>query len=542
MAFEFTEVELRQTKEIEEKSKIFFSQVTSPIALKWLNSKLKEGASLRGDLIYPKFKKEIHQLKSAQKERGRPRKSLEKEEELNLKDSTTKKRKSEAGLDAKSPKALKEEGKAKQASQSSEEQKKLAAEALRQSILGKVSQIGARKVSVKKQADGQGPRYILNGPMACTQPVEIIEDSSALLLAGDFAGLWARYKQEGYILLRGAVPKERVLSARAQVVGALQTLKAASKDEKILKDQPGRTIQANSGDVISGTEFYVSDEQAEKERKLWKNICNGADIQGLVNGPEVTTIISKFAELHSEQSAFDFKPLNFHPFYTWLRIKGKKEMTIEHSDYFHFYRQTVLFASPSNVTDDHIDFLPPALKEDPEARFTDSTVCERCHTTDRSHLMILCDECDKGYHLDCLNPVMEEMPKDDWYCAECNPRPLLGTVWVPLEAITVEHGTFCVLPKSHSYPQYSKPYKDFQVPNSYWKCAKGQPWHVGTFEPGDMIIFDLKTVHATTRNLLDKYRLSVDTRWCLEPQRANNGLTPGSIFIQQIKDGTIKDY
>jgi len=327
------------------------------------------------------------------------------------------------------------------------------------------------------------------------------------------------------------------------VVKALKKVKACSeKDESIIKNKPGRTIQAHQGDVISGTEFYVSEDQAEKERKLWKTVCNGPPIEGLLKGPEVTEILEKFAEKHSEQSAVQFRSLNFHPFYTWLRIKGKKEMTIEHSDYFHFQRQTVLFTSPSEVADDQLEFLPPELKDNPEARFTDESTCERCKSTERSQQMILCDECDKGYHIDCLNPPLEEMPKDDWHCSECNPRPLLGTVWIPLEDITVDHGTFCVLPKSHLYPLYSKPYKDFQVPNSYWKNAKGQPWHVGAFEAGDMVLFDLKTVHATTKNLQEKYRLSVDTRWCLEPMRANNGKTPGSIFLDQIRAGTLFSY
>ena len=33
--------------------------------------------------------------------------------------------------------------------------------------------------------------------------------------------------------------------------------------------------------------------------------------------------------------------------------------------------------------------------------------------------MLLCDECDKGYHLECLNPVLDDIPIGVWYCIEC---------------------------------------------------------------------------------------------------------------------------
>jgi PHD and RING finger domain-containing protein 1 len=33
--------------------------------------------------------------------------------------------------------------------------------------------------------------------------------------------------------------------------------------------------------------------------------------------------------------------------------------------------------------------------------------------------MLLCDSCDNGYHLDCLNPVLDEIPIGEWYCVEC---------------------------------------------------------------------------------------------------------------------------
>ena len=33
--------------------------------------------------------------------------------------------------------------------------------------------------------------------------------------------------------------------------------------------------------------------------------------------------------------------------------------------------------------------------------------------------MLLCDSCDNGYHLDCLNPVLDEIPIGELYYVEC---------------------------------------------------------------------------------------------------------------------------
>ena len=33
--------------------------------------------------------------------------------------------------------------------------------------------------------------------------------------------------------------------------------------------------------------------------------------------------------------------------------------------------------------------------------------------------MLLCDDCDTGYHLGCLNPPLKSVPSGSWYCPKC---------------------------------------------------------------------------------------------------------------------------
>ena len=47
------------------------------------------------------------------------------------------------------------------------------------------------------------------------------------------------------------------------------------------------------------------------------------------------------------------------------------------------------------------------------------TFCEVCARSDREDELLLCDGCDKGYHMACLNPPLEEIPYGSWYCDNC---------------------------------------------------------------------------------------------------------------------------
>ncbi|OPJ73735.1 PHD and RING finger domain-containing protein 1 isoform B [Patagioenas fasciata monilis] len=51
----------------------------------------------------------------------------------------------------------------------------------------------------------------------------------------------------------------------------------------------------------------------------------------------------------------------------------------------------------------------------------DPTFCEVCGRSDREDRLLLCDGCDAGYHMECLNPPLSEVPVDEWFCPVCVP-------------------------------------------------------------------------------------------------------------------------
>ncbi|CDP04739.1 unnamed protein product [Coffea canephora] len=46
--------------------------------------------------------------------------------------------------------------------------------------------------------------------------------------------------------------------------------------------------------------------------------------------------------------------------------------------------------------------------------------CQECGRGDNEEEILLCDKCDKGYHLDCLRPIVPRVPFGHWYCPSCS--------------------------------------------------------------------------------------------------------------------------
>ncbi|XP_013184973.1 E3 ubiquitin-protein ligase UHRF1 [Amyelois transitella] len=45
--------------------------------------------------------------------------------------------------------------------------------------------------------------------------------------------------------------------------------------------------------------------------------------------------------------------------------------------------------------------------------------CYECSGKENPEKIVLCDECNHGYHMGCLKPALKELPEDDWYCPSC---------------------------------------------------------------------------------------------------------------------------
>ncbi|KAF8379752.1 hypothetical protein HHK36_029201 [Tetracentron sinense] len=61
------------------------------------------------------------------------------------------------------------------------------------------------------------------------------------------------------------------------------------------------------------------------------------------------------------------------------------------------------------------------LTETQEAqRDYSSTYCEECRSGEADDELLLCDKCDRGFHLFCLRPILVSVPKGSWFCPSCS--------------------------------------------------------------------------------------------------------------------------
>lgn len=52
-------------------------------------------------------------------------------------------------------------------------------------------------------------------------------------------------------------------------------------------------------------------------------------------------------------------------------------------------------------------------------RCPDCKYCEKCFEYESDSPTIMCECCDRGYHISCLNPKLNEIPQCEWICPKC---------------------------------------------------------------------------------------------------------------------------
>ncbi|KAA8531047.1 hypothetical protein F0562_005756 [Nyssa sinensis] len=47
-------------------------------------------------------------------------------------------------------------------------------------------------------------------------------------------------------------------------------------------------------------------------------------------------------------------------------------------------------------------------------------ICDQCGSGERDDELLLCDKCDRGFHMLCLRPIVIRVPIGSWYCPSCS--------------------------------------------------------------------------------------------------------------------------
>jgi transposase InsO family protein len=82
----------------------------------------------------------------------------------------------------------------------------------------------------------------------------------------------------------------------------------------------------------------------------------------------------------------------------------------------------------TNCAPCHLANVNPAI--DSSLQYAhDSHACRVCGLQDRAEVMLICDGCQRGYHLDCLDPPLDSVPTENpWCCPECTQRGITPAI------------------------------------------------------------------------------------------------------------------
>ncbi|KAK7293749.1 hypothetical protein RJT34_16622 [Clitoria ternatea] len=80
----------------------------------------------------------------------------------------------------------------------------------------------------------------------------------------------------------------------------------------------------------------------------------------------------------------------------------------------------------------------------------DETCCEECGSGDYPAKLLLCDRCDRGYHLFCLRPILLSVPRGSWFCPSCSTKKPKSFPLIQTKIID-----FFQIKRSVDYPQIS---------------------------------------------------------------------------------------
>eukprot|EP00456_Euglypha_rotunda_P010580 TRINITY_DN12696_c0_g1_i5.p1 TRINITY_DN12696_c0_g1~~TRINITY_DN12696_c0_g1_i5.p1 ORF type:complete len:276 (-),score=26.80 TRINITY_DN12696_c0_g1_i5:55-807(-) len=91
----------------------------------------------------------------------------------------------------------------------------------------------------------------------------------------------------------------------------------------------------------------------------------------------------------------------------------------------------------------------------------------------------------------------------------------MHTCWIPLGDYSVKDGTLAVCEGSHLLPGFEPDNYDSktELPRSFQTVKDTVLWRSANFKAGDMVVFDIRTIHASTVNTSENFRISMDTRW-----------------------------
>lgn len=111
--------------------------------------------------------------------------------------------------------------------------------------------------------------------------------------------------------------------------------------------------------------------------------------------------------------------------------------------------------------------------------------CEQCKSGSHGEVMLLCDRCNKGWHIYCLSPPLNRVPLGNWYCLECVNSDKHSFGFVPGKRLSLE--TFRRLADRAKKKWFGSTCPSrMQVEKRFWEIVEGSVAEVEVLYGSDL--------------------------------------------------------
>ncbi|XP_010695167.1 lysine-specific demethylase JMJ17 isoform X2 [Beta vulgaris subsp. vulgaris] len=158
----------------------------------------------------------------------------------------------------------------------------------------------------------------------------------------------------------------------------------------------------------------------------------------------------------------------------------------------------------------------------PQKQEEHDQICEQCKSGLHGEVMLLCDRCNKGWHIYCLSPPLETIPPGNWYCLECLNSDKDSFGFVPGKCLSLE-AFRKVADRTRKKWFGSASCSRMQLEKKFWDIVQGSLGEVEVMYGSDL---DTSIYGSGFPRLNDKKPESVDAEvwneFCNSPWNLNN--------------------
>ncbi|PSS04169.1 Lysine-specific demethylase [Actinidia chinensis var. chinensis] len=149
-------------------------------------------------------------------------------------------------------------------------------------------------------------------------------------------------------------------------------------------------------------------------------------------------------------------------------------------------------------------------------------ICEQCRSGLHGEVMLLCDRCNKGWHIYCLSPPLKRVPPGNWYCLECLNSDKDSFGFVPGKQFSLE-AFRRLAEKAKRKWVGSVPSLRVQLEKKFWEIVEGSAGEVEIMYGSDL---DTSVYGSGFPRINDQRPASIEVeKWdeyCASPWNLNN--------------------